>query len=225
MKYQALSLAFSALALSMAAPAMADTVNFDDLTPGDGITRVYNSPLSSGAFTFDSTPGHQLLVWSDWDLWGDYTAPLNADPHGATLSTQDSWSVITGHKTDNSSFTLNSIDFADIYNGSSGGSIRVTFNFAAGGSSYQDLTLGAGLNTYDFDMVDLSSFTVQGLTTLAGLLQMDNVVYDLRETVGPGDGQGDPSPTPEPASWALMLGGFGAVGYSLRRRVALAKLA
>lgn len=216
MKYQALSLAFSALALSAAMPALADTVDFNDLAPSDGITKVYDSPLTSGAFTFDSTPGHQLLVWSNWDAWGDYTAPYNADAQGATLSTQNAYSAITGRKTDNSTFTLNSIDFADIYNGTSGGTIRVTFNFAAGGSSFEDVLLGgAGLQTYNFDMVGLSSFTVEGLTTLAGLLQLDNIIYDRHEEVGGG---GDPRGVPEPAAWTLMLTGFGAIGYALRRK-------
>jgi hypothetical protein len=39
---------------------------------------------------------------------------------------------------------------------------------------------------------------------------LDNIAYDVRATV--------PLPVPEPATWALMLCGFGSVGWSLRRR-------
>jgi hypothetical protein len=39
---------------------------------------------------------------------------------------------------------------------------------------------------------------------------LDNIAYDVRATV--------PLPVPEPATWALMLCGFGSVGWNLRRR-------
>ncbi|WP_294391441.1 PEPxxWA-CTERM sorting domain-containing protein [uncultured Sphingomonas sp.] len=44
--------------------------------------------------------------------------------------------------------------------------------------------------------------------------------FNSAETLTPyrRTGWASPSPTPEPASWALMIGGFGLVGAALRRR-------
>ncbi len=46
-------------------------------------------------------------------------------------------------------------------------------------------------------------------------LEIDNVVFDVRQSA---------APVPEPASWAMMLGGFGLIGSAMRRRRAEAAL-
>lgn len=47
----------------------------------------------------------------------------------------------------------------------------------------------------------------------AGLIQWNNLAIDVNGPVGPPVGG-----VPEPASWAMMIGGFGLVGTTLRRR-------
>jgi hypothetical protein len=77
-----------------------------------------------------------------------------------------------------------------------------TFNTSSSFQSWSNFTISSGF--------------VEGLNTL------DFIVYN---TGGPGGfraevaGTADPA-VPEPASWALMLGGFGLVGGALRRRKA-----
>jgi hypothetical protein len=52
----------------------------------------------------------------------------------------------------------------------------------------------------------------------AAFLYLDNVSVIQTGFEAPGDGNGNPVAAPEPAAWALMILGFGAAGWSLRRR-------
>ncbi|HMI19466.1 MAG TPA: PEPxxWA-CTERM sorting domain-containing protein [Sphingomonas sp.] len=212
MMYRGLSLACIAVACASAAPALSQTVDFNDL--GVGYTYLAGSPLTDNGFTFDATPGHRFLVWSAAD--NAWTSP---DPTGAALGTQDQDSIITVAKVGGGAFTLNSIDLTDIYNGGFsvygdyGGTVQFTFNYALGGSSTQTFVIdgAAGWQTDTLNITGLSSFSVQGLRTFLNLFQIDNMVTSqTNDDVN--------SPAPEPASWAMMLMGFGAMGAALRRR-------
>lgn len=77
----------------------------------------------------------------------------------------------------------------------------------------------------DFSGIGTSGFSFAlstGVTYLAVTTGYDNDdfgAYTL-EVTGPGDvipGDGGPS-VPEPASWAMMLAGMGAIGYAMRHR-------
>jgi hypothetical protein len=64
-----------------------------------------------------------------------------------------------------------------------------------------------------------------GTTTDYGWLAFDDINYATDPTGGVGQAGGPavgvqafPGPIPEPAAWALMIAGFGAVGAALRRR-------
>lgn len=59
--------------------------------------------------------------------------------------------------------------------------------------------------------VTLSSFMVR-YQDINGISSLDNGIG------GSAIGRGTVSPVPEPATWALMLAGFGAVGLAMRRR-------
>lgn len=216
MKYQALSLAFSALALSVAAPAMAQTVDFNELhTPTTGLV---GSPLTSGGYSFDATPGHRFLIWGSGD---SVAGSGNFDPDlaGSTVGLQDGGAVVSVSKVGGGPFDLISIQLDDIYNGAFdfmgnyGGTVSFTFNYAAGGSSTQNVTVDglAGMETFDFNQIALSSFSMTSVSTAFGLFQFDNMVTRASQQVAP---QG----VPEPASWAMMLVGFGGIGAVIRRR-------
>lgn len=211
MKYQGLSLAFGALALGTAMPAAAQTVNFNDLASAS--SYVLNTPLTDGGYKFDADPGHQLLVW------GGDAAMFNPDAPGATLSLQNA-ATLSIARADAGVFNLTSLDFDDIYNGQFGvgGAITLTFHYEVGDDTSTVINIDdqAGLETFVFNVLGLTSFDIVGTSTRMNLFQIDNLNTN-QEQIGPGGGQ-DPRGVPEPASWALMLMGFGALGVTLRRR-------
>jgi hypothetical protein len=207
MMYRGLSLACIAVACASAAPALSQTVDFNDLASAN--TYVSSTPLTEGGFVFDATPGHRLLVW------GSDLALYSGDPSGATIATQDAGSTINVSKSGGGVFGLTSIDFDDIYNGvyGMGGQIDLTFHYAVGADTTQSINIdgGSGLETFILNLTGLTSFDIVGTGTRMGLFQMDNLV-----TTRPAGNA--TSPAPEPASWAMMLVGFGALGTVLRRR-------
>ena len=102
--------------------------------------------------------------------------------------------AITITKTGGGAFTLNSIDLAvSWYSTVSPNTIDVN------GSP---LTIDTTLTTYTFNWTG-TAFTITGLASNDGYWTGDNVVYDA---------------VPEPATWAMMIGGFGLVGATLRSR-------
>jgi len=212
MTYRDFGLAVGALALSAAAPAFAQTVDFNELHSSK--TYLIGSPLTSGGYTFATTPGHRFLIWApDYPLF-------DADPSGAALGLQDSGAVTTVSKAGGGAFRLESVDLDDIYNGgysmygNYGGDVLFTFNLAGGSSITRTVTIdGApGWESFRFDGAAVSSFTMTSLSTAFGLFQLDNMV------TRPAAEARSHGAVPEPASWAMMLMGFGALGAVLRRR-------
>jgi len=82
--------------------------------------------------------------------------------------------------------------------------INYSFDLAAGGTSTGAFTIGRGFQSFTFD-ADIRKATFTGLPD--GYVAIDNLQADFAT----------PN-VPEPATWAMMLGGFGAVGGALRVR-------
>jgi len=212
MKYRDFGLAASALALSAATPAFAQTVDFNELHSSK--TYLVGSPLTSGDYRFTTTPGHRFLIWGpDYPLF-------DADPNGAALGLQDNGAVVSVAKAGGGAFSLESLDMDDIYNGgysmygNYGGDVQFTFNLASGGSVIQSVTIdgAAGWETFNFGGIAMSSFTITSVSTRFGLFQLDNMVT---RPIGEARSL---AAVPEPASWAMMLMGLGILGAMLRRR-------
>ncbi|QMW22203.1 PEPxxWA-CTERM sorting domain-containing protein [Sandaracinobacteroides saxicola] len=195
--------------VAVAMPAAATvSVTFDDLInsgPFLVVSNPYTSPQGV-VFTNDSPNAEALIAWGSSDS-------ANADPGGATLVNNYSFTstTISGP----SRFTLTAIDFADPFAGAVGGDILLRFLFTD--STTADLTLSlsgdAGLTRFTLGIGNLSAVTYTPLTTRGPWVQVDNVVLD--DVVFGGV-------VPEPASWALMIAGFGLVGAAARRRVVVA---
>lgn len=195
----------STLALIAAAPAAAVTITFDEIdnTAGnvfpDGATY-----LTPEGFRFTNSYGQTggLLVWARSDN-------VNADPDGATLSHNYGSTTTTVVAEDASLFDLTSIDFADVYNNGTGGTFQMGWTFAddsTGGGVYTLDNL-VGLQTFAFNAAGIKNFTILPLTTQGAWIQFDNVVLN-----------GGGGAVPEPATWAMMIAGFGMVGAMARRR-------
>jgi hypothetical protein len=127
-------------------------------------------------------------------------SPQNANPGGATISNWNN-GFIKINRTDGKLFTLNSIDLSDLTN--RGETHQIEFSFFDGARlATERVTLDnrRGLQTFDFDR-SLEWFSLAGIN---GSYQLDNLMWSA-------------SAVPEPATWAMMLLGFGAIGASMRR--------
>jgi hypothetical protein len=92
----------------------------------------------------------------------------------------------------------------------SASSVDITINGLAT-TTTQNFALTNGENFFGFNATGgdlITSITLNTSATLA-----TGGVTDLRQLR-----VGGVSPVPEPTTWAMMLIGFGAVGYSMRRR-------
>ena len=118
------------------------------------------------------------------------------------------------------------------FNSVAGGSFSHTFNFTVGtgtaGSTISSIKV-SNTNDIDFDSVTLNGveFDVDVDTDNVEFRSISQLVSAGEQTIivagtsgGNGSYSGDLAfaPVPEPATWAMMIGGFGLVGGAMRRR-------
>lgn len=210
--------ALLAAAAIAAAPATAATIDFDTLTNPDGYSYVYG-PYAEDGYTLTasscSNTGNGPLCFNSVQAFKDI------DPDGASLVNYNGGATLTLTADDASPFILRSIDLSEYFDdgnfGSGTMSAFFTFNLADGTSLTETRTFETRgrypVSTLTFDLGALDSFSWRPTTGTSGFLQFDNIVVDQIAAV------------PEPASWAMMIVGFGLVGGSLRRRHGTALLA
>lgn len=103
-------------------------------------------------------------------------------------------------------FSLNKVDLAFgpfNHNGLPSDTTTVTGTLQGGGTVSTVLDVGYGFRTYQLNWTGLTSVTFGQLANASEYLAFDNIVYNG---------------VPEPASWMLLLGGFGLAGTVMRRR-------
>jgi hypothetical protein len=183
--------------LALAATAGATTVTFDSQATTSSAASVGNgTTYTESGFTFTSNAAGGLLTWGK-------TSSFNADQGGATLFENYIGKTIVVTAADGGKFTLNSFDMADAFNQGSAGFIPFSYTDATGSHSEQLALPGrSGLETYDFNLSGVSSFSI---TQISPYFQIDNVNLTA---------------VPEPASLGLMLAGLALVGAAVRRRKA-----
>lgn len=102
-----------------------------------------------------------------------------------------------------------------IYNGP-------TLNYSDDPNNNTELTLGvfevfSTVGTFGFE--DFTSRAIRNAGVTRG--SPVSTIGDDAVAVPGGDGGGNPSPVPEPATWTMLIAGFGLVGITLRRRKAV----
>lgn len=90
------------------------------------------------------------------------------------------------------------------------------------GLTFESITLN-GTEFTDFSTAFNQFFSIEDEFVMAGLQTIRLVgsgtgSYGGSVSFAPLDGGGNPVPIPEPATWAMMLGGFGLLGAAVRRR-------
>ena len=193
------------MAMFAATPAAATKLTFDSLAH-NGSERL-TGPYT-GNFTYQSFAENGFIISiipSPWIVWGR-TDPRNADQGGATLTNLDGRARTAIEAVGFGKFTLNSFQIASFYNGSQseagfGTSFTVRFNGDITTDQQFAIDNRPGFQTFTFNRSGIHAFEIRN-----AYLQLDNVVLNAS--------------VPEPASWALLITGFGLTGAAMRRRTA-----
>lgn len=179
------------------------------------------TPLTSAAIQGVTDVTGTVTTGTVWDTTvnGYYLAVLQ-QPLGTILNGNDPTSI-------NVPSVLGSNDFAVSGDGWPLRSIKNSDLFYKLTLGFADGTTVSGV--YDTVSNDFFGGTTSGGITLTGFLwerQRFNIVsqYSSKKGGSPADYNGgfsyNVAAVPEPATWAMMIGGFGMVGAAMRRRKA-----
>lgn len=170
------------------------------LVPAAVSATVLSFDGASGSFSQLAEQGYKV------------TGALYAD-NGAVANSA-SYGKITVARVDGAAFTLASLQVADNYRDLFATNIDVYFDFVpvTGASFTYDYTINAGPNatfeTLSPTNVALKSFSIYNPQSYGfGYIKIDNVTVNAVAAA-----------VPEPATWAMMVIGFGIAGAAVRRR-------
>ena len=182
--------AAAALTIGAASGAAAQVVDFED-TPGQSNDQA----LVSDGYVFSQSDCCQYS-WANGQ---------NSDNGTTYLIYSEEPTVMT--KVGGGTFDVGNLDAGlSFYTNTNGFSLNLTGTRADSSTVTASLTLDFFFQTY----------TLSGFNNLVSLsFSNDPEGYIAIDNI---NGSGGTSPAPEPASWALMLGGFGMVGGALRSR-------
>lgn len=217
---------FTAMAFAPAAHA-AVTLDFNEFRSPKGTRTYLKAPYAKDGFRISASnpQGGYHFISTQYGRSGLDSAPNalgNYVGQGGALVNYGGSSTSRLTYNDGQAFRINEIEVAH-NNGNAYGlnpfdwyTVVFTFDFADGTSKVEERTLsnaaGNWLNatTLEFDEAPLVAFSWKPGKNSSGFLQFDNIVLNSNAAV------------PEPATWALLIAGFGLTGTTLRRRRALA---
>jgi hypothetical protein len=220
-------LAASALA-AVATPALSQTVSYNGNTynVNDTITIDYlavHTPGASGTlglqFTGTTVNGSDTIFNFMWSLEnssdssqvdGANISGFGFNISGGTLDLGTSF--VNTDAPNNGAAAIDSIDSGNISGGDNKLDICFTGNTCAGGA---DAGPTAGETFTGTLGIEFSS-----LDSSPGAITLTSPIIRFQNTTPTGSDIGTPGgtpPAPEPATWAMMLVGFGATGFAIRR--------
>ncbi len=193
-------------ACAWTADAAIQVLDFDDLAKaGTGRDYIAGPSFDYGGFTFTSaySESPHFLIWQQ-------DAVENADGDGGTFAHRWDRFPMTISRTDGGLFDLISFDVADIVNSGARATNQLVFTFGDGRTEYLSATTDglAGLETLNLNRSGLKSVSLAAHSR--EWWQIDNFTV------------GSTAAVPEPATWAMMIIGFGGIGATLRRRRTMA---
>ena len=187
----------AALLCACAGPTFAapTVIDFSDQTPGNPFVTPLPNPLVYPSVTFSSANGLRLFTFSGSGL------DRGLCPH-ATNACRSAVTLSFANPVDNLSFDVFQVDNNNPF-------LNISALTLSGPVS-RSIALTRGFNANAVTLSGLSGITQ---LTLDGTNDEEGVIFDnFRFEVGVAA----PGAVPEPATWAMMIVGFGLIGYAIR---------
>ncbi|KQS04452.1 hypothetical protein ASG11_09480 [Sphingomonas sp. Leaf357] len=209
-----LVLAASLLSCAATGAGATTVMNFDSLRAADPTDYTYvTGPYKEAGFTLTSS---LCQGPNNSGCFIGVQRFKSMDKVGAAIATQYVSPKVTLTRDSGAAFLLQSIDFSEYFDNLIYApfttDVIFSYVFADGSTGTTTRTFsndGAYLpTTFSFSLAPLRSFSWTPVT--GGGVQFDNIVLN------------DVAAVPEPATWGMMLLGFGMIGSAVRRRKATA---
>ena len=175
---------------------------------------------SAAAFVTNVTPGMSTPT-ERFVLTGPGNPFTGLDPLEASIFRRVNGG---GSYTDNFKFTIGGFPPGAAPGnpiGTGGGSLTYIIRPSAG-VTFSSITFFNGLGTVNVPINNLGAFIAAGLNNVKILAGQENVLSVNWSTEGVAQYDGNieftPGGVPEPMTWAMMIIGFAAVGFGMRRR-------
>jgi hypothetical protein len=201
---------------AFATPSIATIIQVDPSSI-QGANVLFNQGTQTGTTVFGNTNlGANTVAFTGTTLGGGNTISAN----GGQARVEGALNTVTSNPNDTllmtslqfgltNMATFNNLEF-NVFGGTA---TSVTFNITDNEGqlfTFANLALGNGENFFGFQGINNETIRTVSATLNGGGVQ------DFRQIRL--DGFAATSAVPEPTTWAMMLVGFGAVGYSMRKR-------